>query len=135
MKKNWIKKTAVCMIMAVIAVGTIGCSNVRMTKDETESVENGPVKMLGSSSVVGRDTNEKLEKIQGILDKNFYFEEDEQTKQDGIIKGYMEGLDDPYSVYYTEEEYASFMEDTDGEYVGVGGQVSQSTATKIITGV
>ena len=133
MKKNWIKKTAICTIMAVMAVGTIGCSNVRMTKDETESVENGPVKMLGSSSVVGRDTNEKLEKIQGILDKNFYFEEDEQTKQDGIIKGYMEGLDDPYSVYYTKEEYASFMEDTDGEYVGVGVQVSQSTDTKIIT--
>lgn len=133
MKKNWIKKTTICMIMTVIAVGTIGCSNVRMTKDETESVENGPVKMLGSSSVVGRDTNEKLEKIQGILDKNFYFEEDEQTKQDGIIKGYMEGLDDPYSVYYTKEEYASFMEDTDGEYVGVGVQVSQATDTKIIT--
>ncbi len=133
MKKNWIKKTAVCMIMAVTAVGTIGCSNVRMAKDQTESVENGPVKMLGSSSVVGRDTNEKLEKIQGILDKNFYFEEDEQTKQDGIIKGYMEGLDDPYSVYYTKEEYASFMEDTEGEYVGVGVQVSQATDTKIIT--
>lgn len=134
MKKNWIKKTAACITMAVIAVGTIGCGNVKMTTDgTTEDAKNSPVKMLGSSSVVGRDTNDKLEKIQSILDKNFYFEEDEQAKQDGIIKGYMEGLDDPYSVYYTQEEYASFMEDTEGEYVGVGVQVSQATDTKIIT--
>lgn len=133
MRKFCMKKTAACIMIVVMAVGTVGCGRVKMTTDEADSTENSTVKMLGSSSVVGKDTNDKLEKIQSILDKNFYFEEDEQAKQDGIIKGYMEGLDDPYSVYYTQEEYASFMEDTEGEYVGVGVQVSQATDTKIIT--
>ncbi|MGN0154164.1 MAG: S41 family peptidase [Lachnospiraceae bacterium] len=133
MKKRWMKKAAVGFLTAVMAVSAIGCGKVKMTTEETESTQDTTVKMLSSSSVVGKDTNEKLETIQSILDKNFYFEEDEQKKQDGIIKGYMEGLDDPYSVYYTQEEYASFMEDTEGEYVGVGVQVSQSTDTNIIT--
>lgn len=133
MKKRWMKKAAVGFLTAVMAVSAIGCGKVKMTTEETESTQDTTVKMLSSSSVVGKDTNKKLETIQGILDKNFYFEEDEQQKQDGIIKGYMEGLDDPYSVYYTQEEYASFMEDTEGEYVGVGVQVSQSTDTNIIT--
>lgn len=134
MKKKWMKKAAASVLMTVMAVSLIGCGNVKMTTKGTEdSTRDTSVKMLSSSDVVGKDTNEKLEKIQSILDKNFYFKEDEQAKQDGIIKGYMEGLDDPYSVYYTKEEYASFMEDTEGEYVGVGVQVSQAADTKTIT--
>ena len=84
-------------------------------------------------SIVEQETNEKLETIQEFIDKNFYFEDDEAALQEGIIRGYMEGLDDPYSVYYTPEEYASFMEDTNGEYVGVGVQVSQDVESLVIT--
>lgn len=132
--KITIKKAAAYMLISAMAIGTVGCSTVKMTKADSDSTENNStVKMLGDSSVVGKNTNEKLEDIQALIDKNFYFEDDEQQKQDGIVKGYLEGLDDPYSVYYTAEEYASFMEDTEGEYVGIGVQVSQNADTKVIT--
>ena len=135
--KKWKSKTAVVTMFVALMLGTAGCGSVKMTTDQTEqpdeTTENAPVKMLSSSDVVGKNTNDKLETIEGLIDKNFYFEDDEQSKQDGIIKGYMEGLDDPYSVYYTQEEYASFLEDTEGEYVGVGVQVSQDADTKTIT--
>ena len=39
----------------------------------------------------------------------------------------MAGLDDPYSVYYTPDEYAELMEDTSGEYVGIGAVVTQNS--------
>lgn len=133
--KRRMKKTAICILIAAMAIGTIGCSSVKLTTEgsNSDSTKSSPVKMLSDSSVVGKETNDKLEDIQELIDKNFYFEDDEQQLQEGIIKGYMEGLDDPYSVYYTPEEYASFMEDTEGEYVGIGVQVSQSADTKIIT--
>lgn len=135
--KKWKTKTAVAIMFVTLMLGTVGCGGVKMTTDQTEqpdeTTEKAPVKMLSSSDVVGKNTNDKLETIEGLIDKNFYFEDDEQSKQDGIIKGYMEGLDDPYSVYYTQEEYASFLEDTEGEYVGVGVQVSQDADTKTIT--
>lgn len=135
MKKNWMKKAEAMLMMSVVVVGTFGCGNVKMTIPDTtaKTTESSSVKKLSSSSVVGKNTNDKLETIQGLIDKNFYFEDDEQELQDGIIRGYMEGLDDPYSVYYTPEEYESFMEDSEGEYVGVGVQVSQAADTKIIT--
>lgn len=136
MKKKWMKKASLCTMTAVLAVSLAGCGGVRLKKidNATEEVKNSPVQMLGESDVVGKDTNEKLETIDKLINKNFYFDEDnEQAKQDGLIKGYMESLDDPYSVYYTAEEYAEFMEDTGGEYVGVGIQVSQSIDTKVIT--
>lgn len=135
--KKWKSKTAVVTMFVALMLGTAGCGSVKMTTDKNsqseETTESSPVKMLSSSDVIGKNTNDKLETIEDLIDKNFYFEDDEQAKQDGIIKGYLEGLDDPYSVYYTQEEYASFMEDTEGEYVGVGVQVSQDADTKTIT--
>ena len=38
----------------------------------------------------------------------------------GALKGMMESLDDPHSVYFTKEEMRSFQEDIKGKYVGVG---------------
>ena len=133
--KKGIKKATAGILMTAVVIGTIGCSGVKMTTEGSgsDSGKSETVKMLSDSSVVGKDTNAKLEDIQSLIDKNFYFEDDAQQQQDGIVKGYMEGLDDPYSIYYTAEEYASFMEDTEGEYVGIGVQVSQDADTKIIT--
>lgn len=138
MKKIWKKRLAACVMVIGMGISMAGCgSSVKMTKGDsgTATVEEKeqPVKMLSSSDVVGKDTNSKLEDIEALIDKNFYFEDDDQEKQDGIIRGYMEGLDDPYSVYYSKEEYDSFMESSNGEYVGVGVQVSQNVDTKIIT--
>ncbi len=143
MKKSWKLCSVYGAVITVMAFSLVGCTNsVKMVKDQEEStqyedyldeIKEEPVEMLGDSEVVGKDTNEKLETIEGIIDDNFYFEDDDNKKQDGIIRGYMDSLEDPYSVYYSVEEYASFMEDTEGEYVGVGVQVSQNVDTKVIT--
>lgn len=139
MIKIWMKKISLTAMAVVLTVSLAGCGSAPRFKKvdldgDTGSNHDEKVSMLRGSDVVGSDTNDKLEKIDGIIDKYFYFDEaEEQKRQDGLIKGYMESLDDPYSVYYSKEEYTKFREDTGGEYVGVGVQVSQSIDTKIIT--
>ena len=39
---------------------------------------------------------------------------------DGAIKGYVSALGDPYTVYYTKKEMAEIMQETNGNYVGIG---------------
>jgi C-terminal processing peptidase-3. Serine peptidase. MEROPS family S41A len=39
---------------------------------------------------------------------------------DGQLKGMVNALNDPYSIYMTKDEYESFNAETDGEYGGVG---------------
>ena len=75
----------------------------------------------------------KMRYIQDIIDRYFLFEEDPEAVEDGIYTGLMYGLGDPYSVYYNEENYASLLEDTSGEYCGIGAMVQQDLTTGIMT--
>lgn len=76
---------------------------------------------------------EKTSVLQNIIDRYFLFDEDMTKVEDGIYAGMMNGLGDPYTVYYTKEEYKALNEDTEGKYSGIGAVVSQNSNTKIIT--
>jgi peptidase, S41 family len=76
---------------------------------------------------------EKTSYLQSIIDEYFLFDEDMTKVEDGIYAGMMNGLGDPYTVYYTKEEYKALNEDTEGKYSGIGAVVSQNPNTKIIT--
>ena len=76
---------------------------------------------------------EKTSYLQSIIDEYYLFDEDMSKVEDGIYAGMMNGLGDPYTVYYTKEEYKALNEDTEGKYSGIGAVVSQNPNTKIIT--
>ncbi|MCD7810705.1 MAG: S41 family peptidase [Ruminococcus sp.] len=72
------------------------------------------------------DVNEKSQKYSALqtLDsyvrENYYGDIDEDALTDGILKGYVDGLDDDYSRYLTAEEYRIESSEDAGELVGIG---------------
>lgn len=134
MKKTMGKRLLTGVAAGVLLLSLVGCGVPMTTAGNSGSTTEIEVKeLVEGSDVMEEDTNKNLEEIQGMIDKYFYFDSDDEAMQAGIIKGYMESLDDPYSVYYTKEEYEKFKESTNGEYVGVGVQVSQNVDTMAIT--
>lgn len=76
----------------------------------------------------------KLNYMQELVNRYYLFdEEDREDPEQWIYSGYIYSLQDPYSVYYTEEEYKSVKESNEGSYCGIGVQVSQNVYTGIIT--
>jgi carboxyl-terminal processing protease len=75
----------------------------------------------------------KIQTIQSVIDKYYLFDENMTDVEDWIYKGMLNGLGDPYTVYYTADEYNKLKEDTSGEYCGIGVMVSQSADTGIVT--
>ena len=63
---------------------------------------------------------QKLVQLRNKLDKEFLFGTEDKDFGTGVLRGYMDALEDPYSVYYTPEEYASMMESTSGYFSGIG---------------
>ena len=74
----------------------------------------------------------KLSSLESIINLYYLDKVDNKKLEEGIYKGLFSGLDDPYSVYYTADEYAKLQEDIDGVFVGMGAYVSQNTETGII---
>ena len=75
----------------------------------------------------------KVAALQQLIDQYYLFDEDVQEVEDWIYKGMLYGLEDPYTAYYTAEEYAALTEETEGQYHGIGVMVSQDMNTGIIT--
>lgn len=78
---------------------------------------------VGQSMVVDKSQYDRYVKAESIIDyvnQNYYVETDENSISDGMYKGIVEGLDDPYSSYMTVDEYKKYEEDANGEYCGVG---------------
>lgn len=74
----------------------------------------------------------KLEDLQKIVAEKFLFQSDIGKLETGIYKGYMAGLNDPYSVYYDADEFKALREETTGVYQGIGAQISKDATTGII---
>ena len=70
--------------------------------------------------------------LEDTIDEYYFLNEvtDEELRN-GLYKGIMEALGDPYSEYYTPEELTELMEQTQGTYYGIGAYISQDTATSL----
>lgn len=68
---------------------------------------------------------------------NYYEEIDKEDLINSAIAGMMESLDDPYSVYFNEEETDTFTMALDGSYQGIGIQFlkDETTGYMLVTAI
>lgn len=127
------------MLMLVLVVVVLGGRMIKV--QDTKNWVNSPlVEASNSSKNDSKEANaktnvvmNKISVLESIIDTYYLNEVDDQTLADGIYKGLLESLDDPYSCYYTAEEYASMIESSNGVYCGIGATVSQNAETKVMT--
>lgn len=83
-----------------------------------------------------QDINRKLYQIDKLLEKNYVDEITEEQQVDmntNIYRGYVAGVGDKYTTYMDEEDFASFMESTSGQYAGIGASVSNDKTDNLVT--
>lgn len=78
------------------------------------------------------DDNSKAALLKEYIDKYFMEDTDEDDIIEGMYKGMLQSLDDPYSVYYNKEEFASFKQSSAGKYTGIGVVVRENVNTNEI---
>lgn len=85
--------------------------------------------LLLSASTESKDIANSLDKYKAILNKYYLGEINEEKLKEGAIKGYIEGLGDKYTEYISKEEMQEYMEDTKGNFVGIGIYMIQDKKT------
>ena len=97
--------------------------------------ENDAKQVNGDSgdveSVLNEDTEKKLSTIEEVIEEYYYKDEDIDTDLmiEGMYSGMVDALGDPYSVYYTAEEWNQLMQETEGIYYGIGAYISLDPTT------
>ncbi len=91
------------------------------------------LKVFVFSSDDGIARKSKLKQLKTVIDEYYLGEVDEEQLREYSYKGMIAGLEDPYSVYYTKEEYEDVEESSEGIFSGVGIVLTQDMETKAIT--
>ncbi len=103
------------------------------------SMRGATVQDNGDTVTIPKAQYERYQQFDTLLemidlaDANFYEEIDVDSMLEGAAAGLLSGLQDPYTFYYTPEDYEALWEDDEGDYAGVGIQISASYLTGICT--
>lgn len=114
------------MLMLIVAFVTFMITTIGMYHLFSEKgISNAGILMNSSSSDATLTIT--LNRYRKIIDQYYLGEIDEEKLNEGAIKGYIEGLDDPYTEYISKEDMKDYLEDTMGNFVGVGIYMVKNT--------
>lgn len=105
-------------VLIVILAITVG----RVIKAYQMMEGSGSYESVANAGVI-----EKITVLEDTIHDYFWKDVAEADLEEGVYKGILEALDDPYSVYYTEQELLELQQDTEGIYYGIGAYISQNT--------
>lgn len=118
------------MLVAML-VTTVANVIVKTVLASHQTAQQASASDEAPTTVVNDETMKKLEAIEDIINKYYYKEEDISVENmiEGMYAGAVSSLKDPYSTYYTAEEWKEMMQDTAGVYYGIGAYVSLDKLT------
>lgn len=132
-------KMLLALLLTLCVAG--GCAYLPMLSrmPANTSAEGAPISQTESTVTISREQYERyrqmdtLLSVMDVVNTYYYKDSDTKTMLDGAAQGLLLSLQDPYTFYYSAEDYANLWEEDEGSYAGVGIQISGSYVTGICT--
>lgn len=86
-----------------------------------------------NEGIISSDTETKLSYLKKLIDETYLHDVKEKDLNEGIYKGYVEGLGDQYSAYYDKKETKELSGSLDGSFSGIGAVMTQDASSGVIT--
>lgn len=106
----------IVMLIMITALITAIITTIAIYQKITGTTDIKQIVSSGSNS--GLELT--LSKIRTMLEKEYIGTLDDEKMIEGAIKGYVEGVGDEYTKYYSPEEMSNELDETYGNYVGIG---------------
>lgn len=125
-EKKRFKVYKIIMLVVIVAFITFMITSIGMYQLLSDKGGSNAGILINSSSSDATLTT-TLNRYRRLIDKYYLGEVDEEKLKEGAIKGYIEGLDDPYTEYISKEDMKDYLEDTMGNFVGIGIYMVKNT--------
>ncbi len=107
----------IVVVVVCVVLSAVRCAQLRSGADADDTMVDANMQL-------------KMQTIEQIIDLYYYKDDvDEQALIDGVYKGMMNAIGDPYSTYYSASELQDLMEQTKGIYYGIGAYVALDTVS------
>lgn len=116
-KNRGTSKALIALIIIIVAVGAFFGGSVY------GSLNKQAVLDPETPATTAEGTYDRLDEVRGILESEYYKDIDPDLLVEGAIKGMVNAVGDPYTVFFNAQEYQDFNDDGDGKYVGIGVMV------------
>ena len=126
-KTNKEKIYKIIMLIIIVSLVTFILTTVLMynkfatTLGKKYNVTDTNVKMMA-----------KINTVKRILERDYLGNMEEQKLIEGAVKGYVNGIGDEYTEYFTKDEMDDFKQETEGNYVGIGIYMTKNTRDNTI---
>ena len=104
-------------LLAVVLVAGVGFTGFTLGQNAS---------LTSSTSTRDAEHIAQMKGLESLLDQNFLFDYNEDQIYEGSLKGMFANLGDPYTSYYSPDEFSKLMESLNGRYSGIGLSVQAS---------
>lgn len=126
-KENGFAKGVITGVLSAICIFLIlGAGGIFWLQGRFSTGNVGP---SASANIMNNTVRTKINELTSMIHQYYYEDVDTQDLIEGLYKGLFKSLDDPYSAYYTEEEYQEMMISTSAQYFGIGAVLQQDRET------
>ena len=117
--------TGFSLILSFILGLALGKYDFNISKNGAVAV-SGPNSALEENIVQNKDVDTLLfwQAWQTVRDNYVTQPVDEKVLQEGAIRGLVDSMDDPHSVYLTAKENQEFQQELSGSFFGIGAEVA-----------
>lgn len=121
-----IYKTIMLIIIVIITTSLITAfSTYQYLRNNVLAIRKG-----NNTSFEGLEYT--LSQFRTELENKYIGEINDEKLIDGALKGYVNALGDLYTTYYTKEEMKEIMEETNGNFVGIGIYMTENIKENVI---
>lgn len=112
----------VLFLMVAVLAGSKLYTGFKAKQLAKEVAENGEAE---KETVLNSQALAKMKSVEELIQTYYYLDETETERlEEGVFDGMMGALEDPYSVYYTQEELQEQLADNEGVFFGIGAYIS-----------
>lgn len=115
------------LFAGLVATGAVGAGVYSYCTQKSQNEQQA------LSEVLDEKTISKLSELTSYINAYYMDDYDVSDVQESLLAGYVSGLGDKYTVYYTPEEYEDLQISTTGTYYGIGAGLQQKVDTMQVT--
>ena len=121
--------TVFAVVAFLLVLSSSACANAQQESSKAEETKTGNSKQVSQAekALKTRQYTEMMRSVFSFVEQNYVDEVDPKILYEGALKGMLDAIGDPYTLYLDSDYMRDLSDTTSGSFGGVGLSISKAT--------